>query len=107
MKLVHWTAAAILGMTIAGCQGISASQAEKMPMLNALPLLVVKSTQPTAKGYQAMLKGDDNTAYRAAVNKTDVKNYVKISSGDRVKIDGDYVGENPVEIKAIQVYKMR
>lgn len=107
MHFLQWIIIAAMSVMLMACQTISASKAASMPMLAALPLLTVKTVHPNASGYTAELLSESNETYLVMVNQSTVKDYVRLSAGDRVKVDGDYADENPVKITAIQVFKIR
>lgn len=107
MRCSQWLYLAAISTSLAACQGISATTAAKLPMLQGLPLLTVQSVQSNTGGYTAKLTGEDKTTYLATVSRAAVTDYVRLAAGDRVKIDGDYADENPVKIQAIQVFKIR
>lgn len=107
MRFTQWFFIAAISVALSACDSISASKAAKMPMLKSLPLLTVKSVKSTPTGYTAQAASQSSEPYLVVVNKASVASYVRVAAGDRIKIDGHYAGENPVQITALQIFKIR
>lgn len=112
MKKISLTVILASTLILGACQSnkktFSASQAEQLPMLTSLPLLTVTNIQNKGNGYHATLTDEDQTTFRAEINKTDLSDdYVTLRKGDRVKIIGDYAEYDPIEIIPSKIVYIR
>lgn len=108
----HAAFAIVVSLFLSACslnaESVSKAQAKSDSALAYLPLLTVISTAKTADGYRASLKDENNTPFTAYVSKQRLgKSYTTLSAGDSVKIIGDYVDNDSVEINATRIVFIR
>ena len=88
---------------LTACQG--SKNAIKHDDVRHLPALVVTKIEHGKDGYMAYLEDDDRAKYEMLVSKINMeKEYVVLSLGDIVKVDGTYMESYPIQILPKKIY---